>query len=127
MRLLVAVPCLNEAESIGRVIEAIPESIPGVDRISVLVVDDGSTDETAAIAGAAGAEVISHGANIGVGSSFQTALRYAIAHDCDLMVNIFGRHYLILSLSMEPNRFRRRKRIRRIRQLAANGRAASAQ
>ncbi len=90
MRLLVAIPCLNEAESIERVIGAIPESIPGVDRISVLVVDDGSTDETAVIAGATGAEVISHGANIGVGSSFQTALRYAITHDYDLMVNIDG-------------------------------------
>ena len=90
MRLLVAVPCLNEAESIERVIKAIPESIPGVDRISVLVVDDGSTDETAVIAEAVGVEVISHGANIGVGSSFQTALRYTIAHDYDLMVNIDG-------------------------------------
>jgi len=90
MRLLVAVPCLNEAESIDRVIRAVPESIPGVDEISVLVVDDGSTDETAAIARSAGAEVISHGANIGVGSSFQTALRYAIERDYDLMVNIDG-------------------------------------
>jgi hypothetical protein len=54
-------------------------------------------------------EVISHGANIGVSSSFQTAPRHAITHDCDLMVSIFGRRYLILSWSTEPNGFRRLK------------------
>ena len=46
------------------------------------------------------AKVISHGANIGVGSSFQNVLRYAIAHDCNLMVNNFSGIYLILSLSI---------------------------
>lgn len=89
-RLLVVVPCLNEQDTIGRLIEQVPKAIEGVDVVDVLVVDDGSKDQTAAIALAAGAQVVSHGVNRGVGTAFQSAVGYAIQHKYDFMVNIDG-------------------------------------
>jgi glycosyltransferase involved in cell wall biosynthesis len=89
-RLLVVVPCLNEQDTIGRLIEQVPKAIEGVDVVDVLVVDDGSKDQTVAIAQAAGAQVISHGVNRGVGTAFQSAVGYAIQHKYDFMVNIDG-------------------------------------
>ncbi|MEM8678938.1 MAG: glycosyltransferase family 2 protein [Planctomycetota bacterium] len=88
MRLLVALPALNEAATIRSVIEGIPEHIPGVDQVSVLVVDDGSSDATRVEAEAAGALVISHDQRRGVGAAFQTALRHAIASRADVLVTL---------------------------------------
>lgn len=70
------------------VITSIPREIPHVDSIKVLVVNDGSTDRSAAVAQANGAIVISHRGNQGVGRSLQSALNYAVTHGFDLMVNI---------------------------------------
>ncbi len=88
LRLLIALPCLNEAETVASVIASLPRNLPGIASTSVLVVDDGSTDETRARAIAAGAQVISHGHNRGVGAAFQTMLRYAVGEGFDVMANI---------------------------------------
>ena len=56
MKLIIQIPCLNEEKSIGMTIDDLPKSIPGIDVIEVLVVDDGSTDRTVA-------EARKHGAN----------------------------------------------------------------
>ena len=64
MRVLVAVPALNEAEVIGQVLKSLSAAHPIAD---VVIVDDGSRDATAAIARAAGANVVSHAINLGVG------------------------------------------------------------
>jgi len=90
MRLLVAIPCLNEAATIAAVISRIPNSIPGISSISVLVVDDGSTDETAAIAEVSSAVVVRHYTNRGVGAAFHSAVSFALEQDFDIMVNIDG-------------------------------------
>ncbi|NSL53757.1 glycosyltransferase family 2 protein [Uliginosibacterium aquaticum] len=90
LRLLVAVPCLNEAATILSLVEDIPRAIDGVGAVDVLVVDDGSTDETADQARAGGATVLSHGVNRGVGAAFQSAVSYAVTNRYDLMVNIDG-------------------------------------
>jgi glycosyltransferase involved in cell wall biosynthesis len=89
-RLLVAIPCLNEDATIADVIAAVPVSISGISSISVLVVNDGSQDQTAEVARLAGATVISHSVNRGVGAAFQTAVNYAVNEKYDLMVNIDG-------------------------------------
>jgi glycosyltransferase involved in cell wall biosynthesis len=89
-RLLVAIPCLNEAATIAEVVATVPRSGMGVTHVDVLVVDDGSTDGTAATARAAGAIVVRHPRNRGVGAAFQTAVEFAIAHRYDVMVNIDG-------------------------------------
>jgi glycosyltransferase involved in cell wall biosynthesis len=88
MKLLVAIPCLNEDKTIRSVIDQIPRDIPEIDEVTVLVVDDGSTDHSCEEATAAGAQVISHGHNRGLGSAFQTALAYATRRGFDVMVNI---------------------------------------
>ncbi len=90
LRLLVAIPCLNEAETIAKVVHDVPRTIEGIDSVRILVVDDGSSDHTAAQAEEAGAQVLRHTRNKGVGAAFQSAVSYAIDHDYDVMVNIDG-------------------------------------
>jgi glycosyltransferase involved in cell wall biosynthesis len=87
-RLLVGVPCLNEAATIGSVLDAVPTRIEGVDEVVKLVVDDGSTDATAREAVSHGAVVVSHGVNRGVGVAFQSMLRYAVENGFDALVSI---------------------------------------
>lgn len=87
-RLVIVMPALNEAATIRGVIDRIPRAIAGVDSIRVVVVDDGSTDETGALAREAGAEVVRHGRNRGVGAAFQTGVETALALGADVMVNM---------------------------------------
>ena len=89
-RLLVAIPCLNEAATISQVVKGVPRTMSGVSCIDVLVVDDGSIDNTSSEAQAAGAKVLRHQRNQGVGAAFQSATNYAVEHGYDLMVNIDG-------------------------------------
>src|SRR6188472_3285162 len=57
MKLIVQIPCLNEEATLPETLKAIPRTIPGVDTVEVLVIDDGSTDATASVARALGASV----------------------------------------------------------------------
>ncbi|MFI7023871.1 glycosyltransferase family 2 protein [Micromonospora sp. NPDC049900] len=84
-RLLVIIPALNEAGSIADVVREVRGELPGVD---VLVVDDGSTDRTAAVAAAAGARVARLPYNLGVGGAMRLGYRYAHDHDYDVAVQI---------------------------------------
>jgi glycosyltransferase involved in cell wall biosynthesis len=88
LSLLVALPALNEEKTVAAVIRGIPRQIPGIERIDVLVVDDGSSDATASEAAGAGAHVIRHPEPEGVGAAFGTALRHAIDSGSDLIVSI---------------------------------------
>lgn len=90
VRLLVAIPCFNEQETIGAVLKSVPALIEGVSQVDVLVVDDGSADGTRRIAQDCGAKVVAHPKNLGVGRAFQTAVGYAVENGYDLMVNIDG-------------------------------------
>jgi glycosyltransferase involved in cell wall biosynthesis len=86
-RLLVVAPALNEAAVIGRVVRDVREIAA---RADVLVVDDGSTDETARRAAAAGAYVVRHAYNLGIGAAVQTGLKFACARGYDLVVRVDG-------------------------------------
>lgn len=86
--LLVMLPALNEEASIAAVIRRIPRQIPGVSRVDVLVVDDGSTDRTVELSMAEGAMVISHSKNRGVGAAFQTGVEEAIRQGSGILVNL---------------------------------------
>lgn len=88
MKLIVTIPALNEENTIVNTIQAIPAAFAGIDEIAVLVVDDGSSDNTAALAATAGAHVLSHGYNKGVGSAFQSAVRFALENYADVLVSI---------------------------------------
>jgi len=89
-KLLVIIPAFNEEEKIGEVIQKIPRKIREISEIHTLVIDDGSTDNTARIADDLGAEVIKNHYNMGVGVAFSTGLQYALDNNFDLMVNIDG-------------------------------------
>jgi glycosyltransferase involved in cell wall biosynthesis len=90
MRLIVVIPALNEAATIGDVIRRIPRTIDGISDVRVVVVDDGSTDDTARISEAAGASVVRHHNNRGVGVAFKSGVEYALAHQADILVNMDG-------------------------------------
>lgn len=86
-RRIAIVPALNEAATIGRVIQEIREADPG---FAILVVDDGSDDGTGAIAEAAGARLLRLPFNLGIGGAVQTGYRYALANGFDIAVQIDG-------------------------------------
>ena len=90
LRLLVVIPCLDEEKTVRRVVEAVPNEITGVSEIQVLVMDDGSTDATAELASEAGAEVVRHGSNLGLGVTFREAVGIALSKRVDIMVHIDG-------------------------------------
>ena len=90
LRLLVAIPCLNEDATIAQVVNDVPRLIEGIDSVDVLVIDDGSTDKTREAATTAGALVIQHPRNLGVGKAFHSAVNHALENGYDIMVNIDG-------------------------------------
>jgi glycosyltransferase involved in cell wall biosynthesis len=81
------VPAYNEEGAIGGVIEEIRTFDSGFD---VLVVDDASHDETAAVARRHGAIVVTLPFNLGIGGAVQTGFRYAAQHDYDLAARVDG-------------------------------------
>ena len=91
MTLLVAIPALNEESSISAVIRDVQINIP--DAVT-LVVDDGSIDNTAAIAKTAGAKVISLPFNVGVGGALRVAFKFAVENGFDqvLQIDADGQH-----------------------------------
>jgi len=87
MRCIAIIPAYNESASVADVIGALREHAPTFDP---LVVDDGSTDRTAAAARAAGAQVVRHPFNLGIGGAVQSGYRYAQEHDYDIAVQVDG-------------------------------------
>ena len=88
MRLFVAIPALNEEVTVGQIVRGVPRDIPGVARVDIVVVNDGSTDRTAQVAAEAGATVLHHETPRGVGVAFHTALTHVIANRGDLLVTL---------------------------------------
>jgi glycosyltransferase involved in cell wall biosynthesis len=85
MRTLVFIPAWNEADSVAAVIGGVREHLPDAD---VLVVDDGSTDATAACAAEAGATVASLPFNQGLGAALQTGYLYALREGYELCAHL---------------------------------------
>jgi glycosyltransferase involved in cell wall biosynthesis len=82
---LAVVPAYNESATVARVIRSIREHAPLYD---VVVVDDGSTDATAAEAEAAGARVIRHPYNLGIGGAVQSGFTYALENGYRRLVQV---------------------------------------
>ncbi|AOW80405.1 glycosyl transferase family 2 [Halodesulfurarchaeum formicicum] len=83
MRTVAVVPAYNEADAVGSVIDGTREYVD-----EVVVVDDGSTDETKEVAREHGARVLEHTFNTGVGGAVRTGYRYAIEADYDFVVQV---------------------------------------
>ena len=100
MKLIIQIPCLNEAETLPSVLAELPTSIEGIDCIETLIIDDGSVDDTVAVARRAGAtHVVSHPRNLGLARAFQTGLETCLRLGADVVVhtdadNQYPAHYI---------------------------------
>lgn len=92
LTLVIQIPCHNEAETLASVLADIPAVIPGFVRILTLVIDDGSSDATAAVARAAGANLVQLPVQRGLARAFLAGLDQAIALGADVVVNTDGDH-----------------------------------
>jgi glycosyltransferase involved in cell wall biosynthesis len=88
MKLIIQIPCYNEAATLTETVHAFPRTLPGIDRIEVLVIDDGSEDETAVVARSAGVDhVVRHKGNLGLAAAFRTGLDASLRFGADIIVN----------------------------------------
>ena len=87
-KLIIQIPCFNEAETIGATLDALPRELPGVDEVEWLIIDDGSTDRTAAVAVAHGADrILSLNGHQGLARGFTAGLEACIEAGADIIVN----------------------------------------
>ena len=88
MKLFIQIPCRNEEMALPIAFAALPKELPGVTSIEVLVIDDGSTDRTAAVARELGvAHVVSFPRNQGLAKAFMLGIRSCLERGADIIVN----------------------------------------
>ena len=88
MKLIIQIPCLNEANTLAATIADLPKEIPGIDIIEYMIIDDGSTDDTVKVAKECGVHhIISHGSNRGLATAFTSGRDYALENGADILVN----------------------------------------
>jgi len=93
MKLVIQIPCFNEAETLGRTVRDLPRELPGFTSVELLVIDDGSTDGTAKLARELGVDhVISLPRNRGLAAAFATGLSRALELGADVILNTDGDH-----------------------------------
>ena len=87
-KLIIQIPCLNEAETLPATLAELPRSIPGIDVIETLVIDDGSRDGTADVARGAGVDhVVRMRRNKGLAAAFAAGIDTALKNGADFIVN----------------------------------------
>jgi glycosyltransferase involved in cell wall biosynthesis len=87
MKLVIIIPCLNEEATLPLVLTTIPKQIPGIKRIEIVVIDDGSTDHTVDVAKAHGVtEFVTHTRNQGLSRSFRHGINRALELGADIIV-----------------------------------------
>jgi len=88
VKLVIQIPCFNEEQVLAATIADLPRKVDGFDNVEVVVIDDGSTDRTAEVARAAGADlVVRSPVNQGLARAFSTGLDVALKRGADVIVN----------------------------------------
>ena len=89
MKLIIQVPCFNEAAQLPDTLAQLPRRVAGFDEVEWLVVDDGSSDDTAAVARAHGVDhVVSYGDNRGLAFAFAAGLEACCRRGADVIANV---------------------------------------
>lgn len=91
MKVFIQIPCLNEEDTLPLVFKKMPKTLPGVDEVEWLIIDDGSTDKTIEVAKKLGVKhFVHHRRNMGLARSFRDGVDYALKHGADIVVNTDG-------------------------------------
>jgi glycosyltransferase involved in cell wall biosynthesis len=87
-KLIIQIPCLNEADTLPATLRALPREIEGIDAVEWLVIDDGSTDATVEVARRHGVDhIVSHTVNQGLATAFSSGLDASLRLGADIIVN----------------------------------------
>ena len=88
MKLIIQIPCFNEAETLAITLAALPRQVAGFDRVEWLIIDDGSRDDTVRVARENGVDhVVRHTRNRGLAYAFMTGIEAALQLGADVIVN----------------------------------------
>ena len=88
VKLIIQIPCLNEAETIGVTLSGLPRSVDGFDLVEWLVIDDGSTDGTIEVAKQHGVDhIVRHKRHKGLARAFVSGIQECVRLDADVIVN----------------------------------------
>ncbi|UCD43382.1 MAG: glycosyltransferase family 2 protein [Chloroflexota bacterium] len=88
MKLIIQIPCLNEAQNIAQTVQVLPREIPGINELEYLVIDDGSTDDTSQVAHQSGVHhVITLPHHVGLATAFTIGLETSLGLGADIIVN----------------------------------------
>jgi glycosyltransferase involved in cell wall biosynthesis len=91
MKLIIQIPCLNEEKTLPATIKGIPREIKGIDCIEILVIDDGCTDRTVAVAREMGVDhIVRFSGNRGLGHAFAAGIDRCLMLGADIIVNTDG-------------------------------------
>lgn len=88
LKLIIQIPCYNEEEGLPETLAHLPRSLPGIDTVEWLIVNDGSTDRTVEVARACGVDhIVDLPVNMGLAHGFMAGLARAVAEGADIIVN----------------------------------------
>lgn len=88
MKLVIQIPCYNEAETLGIALDALPRKLEGIDCIEYLIINDGSRDDTVEVARKWGVHhVVDFRQNKGLAKGFMAGLDGCLSHGADIIVN----------------------------------------
>ncbi|MEZ6121623.1 MAG: glycosyltransferase family 2 protein [Planctomycetaceae bacterium] len=91
MKLIIQIPCFNEEHTLPQTYRDLPRKIEGIDEIEVMIIDDGSTDDTVRVARDLGVDhIIRHSGNRGLAATFATGVRACLQRNADIIVNTDG-------------------------------------